>query len=81
MNLYQWKLLISDIVTEVGTIHAMTEEGADARIKAEALPKYIHDNYVIHQLKCSCGSYNDVTAYYMKDKRYIECVDCRHEKH
>lgn len=77
MRLYEYDLLIDDIVMDHGYIHASNEEQFEKRFKKEVYPKKVFDHLVYRESFCECGSDNDVTRYFIHDKAFIHCKECR----
>lgn len=81
MRVYEYSVLLDDIVLDTGEKHASDDVSIEGRIKNEVLKKYPHaTNWTFKQLQCDdCqDGENDVTAYYVQgDKRVVKCNSCR----
>lgn len=77
MKLYEYTLLIDDIVMDRGYFQASSEEMFEQRFKKEVHPHKTFDFLYYKEAFCSCGSNDDVTRYFIHDDEFIHCKDCR----
>lgn len=76
---YEYRVLRGDAELQIQEKHAKDDVQLERYIEAAVLPKFPHSTaWTYKQLFCDCGEgENDVTAYYVNDKRVVKCYGCR----